>query len=151
MSSYDKLNQASFGAQRALEITSAPTGAEGVVGKKLINAGALTVNGDYYCRFELAGLAEVIAHLTATFASGTVTSEIVSCYLIPTANVSDATAHANPYRYQSFSGHGALTSATRQTATLAATKGEQVGILKLTLASMPVGGATFTQAEYNGR
>jgi hypothetical protein len=140
-----RLEQAVLGGQGLLVIAAVPSGAaNGLIGQNLVDVGALTVGGDYYCLVPLAGMVtEVEVSLKATFASGTVTSDLGSLYFVRNfstpATWVEKTAGAND---------GALTTATLQTSDLTGLRGEQYASLKLTLA----GGAsaTFTQAEYNG-
>ena len=149
MSFNTSMRQAAIGAQRALYLTSVPSGAaQNLVGQRLIDAGALTVAGDYYCKVDIAGLATVRTHLTATIGAGTATSQVTTAHFVSGGNLSDATLSAAPYQYQAFTGTGGLVSTTKQTATLAAGLGEQWAIVKITLATSP--NVTFTQAEMNG-
>src|SRR5690348_6107769 len=132
------LDQAALGAQHYLYLTAVPSGAAGnLVGMRLIDAGALTVAGVYKCGLNLSGLATAAyLHLKATISAGTATSAAVTTYK------DGATT------YQSFTGTGAMTTTVLQDASLATLKGEQAGVVSITLASSP--NVTFTMAEYNG-
>lgn len=145
MNAQDKgINQAAIGMQVYLYISQVPTGAEGsLINSRLLGAN-LVVAGDYYCRFFMGGVSAVNVHITATF-GGAVTgsTEVYSTYKNGEGAInSDATA------YQGFSSDGALTTATLQTATLAATKGEQYGMVKITITG--TAGFAATRAEVNG-
>ena len=132
-----RVNGAALGYQHYLRITAIPATAAGdLIGKRLIDAGALTVAGDYYCDFSLSGLSEAYVHLTATFATSTTTSDVYSTYKDGTTS------------YQGFTGDGALTTATLQTSSLTGLRGEQKGRVKITLGATP--SCTFTKAEVNG-
>jgi hypothetical protein len=137
---YEKrVEQATFGGQGHLRVSAVPaTGNKSIIGKRLIDctAGELGVAGDYYCDFYCSGLSAVNVHLKATFASSTVVSDVYTTYADGVTS------------YQGFSSDGSLTTTVLQTATLAATVGEQVVRVKLTLGATPV--AVFTQAEFNG-
>lgn len=135
-----------FGGQRHLVLTGLPVGQESLQGTRLIDAGAL-VAGTYYCRIPIAALATVNVQLTATFASGTATSNgSVTTYAIPQGNLSDAVLAAAPYADQTFTGVGSLTTVTRQTLTVTS-KGEYWAIIKIVTTGNLV---SFTQADYNG-
>jgi hypothetical protein len=140
-----RLEQAVTGAQGLLLIAAVPAGAaNSLIGQYLVDAGELTEAGDYYCLIPLAGMVtELEVSLKATFASGTVTSDLGSLYY-----VRNFTAPATWVEKTAGANDGALTTATLQTSDLSGLRGEQFAFLKLTLA----GGAeaTFTQAEYNG-
>lgn len=127
--------QAAFGGQHYLIIDEVPEGAESLVGQRLVGQ-TLTVAGDYYCKFPLSGCAKYETQLKATFAAGTVTSTVYS------TKVDGETAE------QTFEDDGALTTATLQTATLAAIKGEQIGRAKITIGATT--SAAFTVAECLG-
>ena len=131
------MNGAALGYQHYLRITEVPATAEkSLIGRRLIDAGALTVAGDYYCDFSLSGLSEAYVHLTATFAASTTTSDVYSTYKDGTTS------------YQGFTGDGALTTATLQTSSVTGLKGEQKGRCKITLGATP--SCTFTRGEVNG-
>lgn len=141
--------QAALGRQVPLVFTSVPAAAaQSLVGQRLIDAGALTVAGDYYCRVEIGGLSALYLHLTATIAAGTATSQATTTYFVANGGLTDATLSAAPYQYQALTTTGALTTTTRQSSSLSATRGEQYLIVKITLATSP--NVTFTQAEVNG-
>lgn len=145
----DNLNQATFGLQRPLILTSWPAtlNVKSADYPRLIDQTALP-DGTYYCRVDIGGTSALNLQLTAAFAAGTVTSDANTCYFLPNNNISDAQANAAPYRYQAFTGIGALATATRQTATIAVVGGEQFAVVKIVVA----GGSapTFSQAEING-
>jgi hypothetical protein len=140
-----RLEQSVLGGQGLLVIAAVPTAAaNGLIGQNLVDAGALSVAGDYYCLVPLAGMVtEVEVHLNATFASGTVTSDLNSLYVV--RNLSTPSTWVNK---TAGADDGALTTTVLQTSDITGLRGEQYASLKLTLA----GGAsaTFTQAEYNG-
>ena len=131
------INQGRLGKQEFLYITDVPSGASaGLKGQRLIDAGALTVAGDYNCDANIEGLREAYTQLKATFAVSTVTSDVYSTYLDGTTS------------YQGATGDGALTTTVLQTATLTGLKGERKLRVKITLGATP--NATFTQGEVNG-
>ncbi|MGA0060505.1 MAG: hypothetical protein ACO3RU_13045 [Planctomycetota bacterium] len=140
-----KYQQAAWNGQGLLVLTSVPSAAaNGLIGTKLVDAGALTVAGDYICLVPLAGMvSEVEVHLKATFASGTVSSANDTLYTIR-----DFTAPSSWTTKTGFSSDGALTTATLQSSTCAALKGEQYAQVKITIGATT--SATFTVAEYNG-
>ena len=147
ISNSEKFNQSQWGAQDRIVITAVPAAAAGgLVGKSLVDAGALTVSGTYECLIPISGfrtICEVI--LTATFASGTVSSALNTLYY-----VSNAALPSSWTNKTAGTGAGSLTSTTRQTSSFAAAnlKGEQFARLTLTLTG--IASVTFTQAEYNG-
>jgi hypothetical protein len=140
-----QLEQAVLGGQGLLVIAAIPSGAAGdLIGTNLVDAGELTVQGDYYCLVPLAGMVtELEVFLNATFASGTVTSDLNTLYV-----VRDMTAPATWGDKTAGSDDGALTTTVLQEPVITTLRGERFASLKLTLA----GGAeaTFTQAEFNG-
>jgi hypothetical protein len=140
-----RLQQAVLGGQGLLMIASVPAAADNaLVGQNLVDAGELTVAGDYQCLVPMAGMVtELEVHLTATFAAGSVTSDLGSLYV-----VRDFTDPTTWVEKVAGTGDGALTTTVRQSSDIAGLRGEQYALLKVTLA----GGAeaTFTQAEYNG-
>jgi hypothetical protein len=139
------LNQAAIGMQRHLEITAVPSGAEGnLINKRLIDAGALVVAGDYYCRFYIGGCANAECHLTATFGGGeTLTSQVYKTWA--DGDKPDVTAVTAK---EDFASDGAMVSTTKQTSTITDLLGEQYAVAKLTITG--TGGVTFTRAEVNG-
>jgi hypothetical protein len=78
-----------------LVIAAIPSGAAGdLIGTNLVDAGELTVQGDYYCLVPLGGMVtELEVFLKATFASGTVTSSLNTLYVV--RNMSNPTAWTN--------------------------------------------------------
>lgn len=143
----EKHKQATWGAQDRIVIRAVPAGASaGLIGKTLVDAGALTVTGAYECLIPLSGFrAALDVILTATWSGGTVTSALNTLYYV--SNAADPSSWTNK---TAGSGAGAMTSTTRQTSTLAAAnlKGEQFARVTLTLAGTT--SVTFTQAEFNG-
>lgn len=127
--------QAAFGGQHYLVIDEAPAGAEALVGQRLVGQ-TLTVAGDYFCNFPLSGCQGYKVELQATFAAGSVTSDV------------NSTQKDGVTSRQGFSGDGALTTATKQTASLATIEGEQVGRAKITVGATT--SAAFTLAECLG-
>lgn len=140
-----QLEQAVLGGQGLLVLAAVPSGADnGLVGTNLVDAGALTVNGDYYCLVPLGGMVtELEVFLKATFASGTVTSDLNTLYTV--RNVSDPSTWVNK---TAGADAGGMTSATLQEPVITTLRGERFASLKLTLAG--VASVTFTQAEFNG-
>lgn len=140
-----QLEQAVLGGQGLLVLAAVPAAADnGLIGQNLVDAGALTVDGDYYCLVPLSGMVtEVQLALKATFASGTVTSDLNTLYVV--RNMTDPSTWANKTAGTDV---GAMTTATLQEPYIDTLRGEQFAALKLTLAS--VASVTFTQAEYNG-
>lgn len=140
-----KYMQAAFGTQDRIVITAVPsTAAGGLVGKTLVEAGALTVAGTYECLVPLTGLTSLLeVHLTATITAGTVTSSLNTLYY-----VSNATSPSTWTNKTAGTGTGSLSTTVRQTSTLSTLRGEQFARLTLTLASSP--NVTFTQGEFNG-
>lgn len=140
-----RLEQSVLGGQALLIISAVPaTAANSLIGQPLVDAGALSVAGDYYCLVPLAGMVtELEVHLKATFASGTVTSDLNSLYVV--RNFSTPSTWVNK---TAGANGGALSTTVLQSSDITGLRGEQYASLKLTLA----GGAsaTFTQAEYNG-
>lgn len=147
ISDAQKFNQSQWGAQDRIVIAAVPAAAAGsLVGKALLDAGALTVTGAYECLVPISGFrAGLDVILTATWSGGTVTSALNTLYY-----VSNAALPSSWTNKTAGSGAGAMTTATRQTSTLAAAslKGEQYARVTLTLAGTT--SVTFTQAEYNG-
>lgn len=146
LSETQKLKQAAFGGQNELVIVSVPSGASNaLVGVALVDAGVLTVAGDYDVLVPLSGfVSKVEVHLLATIAAGTVTSQLNTTYFI-----ADAGSPSTWVAKTAGTGAGALTTATRQSSYISTIVGEQFAWLRLTIA----GGSpsvTFTQAEYNG-
>jgi hypothetical protein len=133
-----------LGVQAPLIIASVPAaGDRSLIGKALISAGQLTVLGVYRCIIPIAGLvSELQVHLTATFASGTVSSALDSAYWAQ--NPDDASSFVAK---TSGTGDGSLTTTVLQTSTLTPA-GEKYAILDITLATAAA--CTFTRAEYNG-
>jgi hypothetical protein len=149
-----KYQQAAWNGQGLLVITSVPAAAaNGLVGTKLVDAGALTVEGDYICLVPLAGMvSEVEVHLKAEFVAidpegeptdGVVTSTIDTLY-----TVRDFTDPTSWTVKTGFSSDGAMVDDTLQTATCATLKGEQYAQVVLELDANT--SATFSVAEYNG-
>ena len=80
----DRFKQAALGGQGPIVIAAVPSGGnEALVGTLLVDAGSLTVLGTYRCLIPLSGLVSSVAvYLQATFASGTVTSDLDSLYWV---------------------------------------------------------------------
>ena len=132
-----------LGVQAPLIIASVPAaGDRSLIGKALISAGQLTVLGVYRCIIPIAGIAALQVHLTATFASGTVSSALDSSYL--NRNPDDASGFTAK---TSGSSDGAMSTTVLQTSTLTPA-GERYAILDITLGTAAA--CTFTRAEYNG-
>ena len=147
LSEAERHKQATYGAQDRIVITAVPNGASaGLIGQTLVNAGALTVAGAYECLVPISGFRQAFeVILTATWSGGTVTSALNTLYF-----VSNAALPSTWTNKTAGTGAGAMTSTTRQTASLAAAnlRGEQYARVTLTLAGTT--SVTFTQAEYNG-
>lgn len=140
-----KLQQAAFGTQNLLVLVAVPATAPGsLVGKALVDAGALTVAGTYDCLIPLSGIVNKIeCHLTATIAAGTASSALNTTYFISNAAVPSMWTAKT-----AGTGAGSLTTASLQTSSISTLAGEQYAWLRITLASSP--NVTFTVAEYNG-
>lgn len=94
--------------------------------------------GTYYVKFPMNGMASINVYLTATFSGGTVTTSAYS------------TMKDEATQSQAFTGTGAMTTNTLQTATLSTPKGEQFAVVQIVVGS----GASvtaFTLAEYAGQ
>lgn len=129
--------QAAIGAQDVLVYSAVPaTALQTLLGQRVAGS-VLSVVGDYFAEFEVAGLTEVEVHIRATLGgTATCTTDIYTTYFDEVT------------KKMAFAGIGALVSATIQTATLGATKGPRIVRVKLTVAG--AGTVTFTLAEYNG-
>ena len=140
-----QLEQAVLGGQGLLVIAAVPAAANnGLIGQNLVDAGALTVPGDYYCLIPLGGMVtELEAFLNATWSGGTVTSDLNTLYTV--RNMTDPASWTNK---TAGTDDGAMTSGALQSASIATLRGERFASLKLTLAGTT--SVTFTRAEYNG-
>lgn len=136
--------QAAFGAQGPILIADVPaTGNRALIGNALVDAGQLTVLGVYRCLIPLAGMVSSVSlFLKATFASGTVTTDVDTLYWVRDPNNTSTWT-----KKTAASGDGAMTTATLQTVTITPA-GEQYAVLDITLATAAA--CTFTQAEYMG-
>lgn len=141
-----KIIQGAIGVQRRIVIAKVPATAEGsLVGKTLLEAGALTVNGIYRCLLPIAGLAAVLeVFLTATITGGTVTSDLDTLYFVGNS-VDDSTW----VKKSAGTGDGPLATGIMLTPTISTLRGEEYAVLDLTLAG--VTSVAFTVAEFNGR
>jgi hypothetical protein len=143
-----RFQQAAWNGQNALILAVVPSGAAaGLVGTKLVDAGQLTVTGVYRCLIPLAGLVGAVhVFLKATFATGTVSSDIDTLYWVRSPS--------NPTTWTkktAATGDGSLTSTVLQDATLPASgtlAGEQYAVVDITLATAAA--CTFTMAEFCG-
>lgn len=140
-----KLQQAAFGTQNLLVLVGVPAGAPGsLVGTALVDAGALTVAGNYDVLVPLSGIVTKLeVHLKATIGSGTASSALNTTYFLSNA--------ANPSSWvakTAGTGAGSLTTTVLQSSSISTIVGEQYAWLRITLASSP--NVTFTQGEYNG-
>jgi len=140
-----RLNQAALGAQGPIRIAAVPAGGNaGLIGENLVDAGALTVLGVYRCLIPLSGLVDTLqVFLTATFASGTVTSDLDTLYWVRTP--SDPSTWS---KKTAGSGDGAMSTTVLQSSTITTLRGEQYAVLDITLGTAAA--CTFTRAEYNG-
>jgi hypothetical protein len=129
-------SQSFLGMQEELVWDTVPvTAAQSLIGQ-LVRGSVLTVNGVYTCKVDIGGMTAIEAHLTATLAAATSTT-------------SGGTTYNDEVTIkQAFAGVGAMVSATRQTITIAAVKGERFALIIVTIAA--AGTATFTQGEING-
>lgn len=140
-----KIDQSAFGGQGPLIIHTVPaTASAALVGKTVVEGGALTVAGAYTCLIPIAGCVDTVqVHLNATFASGTVSSASDTLYW-----VQDPLTASSWTTKTSATGDGSLTTTVLQTATITGLKGEQYAQCVITLGSST--SATFTVAEWNG-
>jgi len=124
------------GEQGDLIIATIPAGAAtSLIGQKL-KGSVLTVAGTYTCLIPMNGFSSVVeVNITVTLVTQTITDDIYSTY------------NDEVTKKTSFTGVGAIVSATRQTSTYAP-KGERRAIVSLPVVG--AGSCTFTQAEYNG-
>jgi hypothetical protein len=153
--SEQRFNQAALGGQDFLRVCTAaapnqiglqnafadPTsGNSGIINQPLVNL-TLNANGTYLCTFPLNGMASVNTHIKATFGGGTT---------VTTAGYTTYKDHQTART--AFTGMGALTTATLQSATpaLSAPAGEEYGVVSITIASL-TGTVTFQIAEYCGQ
>jgi hypothetical protein len=140
-----KLMQGATGVQRRLLIAKVPaTASASLIGRTLIEAGALTVAGIYRCLIPISGLASSLeVFLTAAWSGGTVSSDLDTLYF-----VGDTVDDTTWRKKTAGSGDGSLTTATPQSPTIATLKGEQYAVLDITLTG--TSSVTFSVAEYNG-
>lgn len=141
----ERTSQAAWGAQAPLIIAAVPTGGDAsLIGQNLVDAGQLTTLGVYRCLIPISGcVSSIQVHLTATFASGTVTSDLDTLYWVRTP--SDTSTWS---KKTAGSGDGSLTTTVLQTSTIGTLTGEQFAVLDITLATAAA--CTFTRAEWNG-
>jgi hypothetical protein len=138
--------QALMNGQGPIIIAAVPaTGDRSLVGTALVDAGQLTVLGVYRCLIPLAGMTSALqVFLTATFASGTVSSDLDTLYWVRSVNDPSGwtkkTAGASD---------GAMSTTVLQSATISSLAGEQWAILDITLATAAA--CTFTRAEFCGK
>lgn len=132
----DETRRGLLGLHDWLRISSVPAGADTtLVGKRLIDAGVLTVAGAYGCEFRMDGLSKIDIRLKATFASGSSTT-------------SGGTLYADRSTVlQAWTGVGAMATTVEQALTLAASKGEKYGKVIITTVGSLV---QFTVAEVLG-
>lgn len=144
LSTEQRFQQAAFGGQGPIRIAAVPAGGNaGLIGTNLVDAGELTVLGVYRCLIPLTGLVSgVSVFLKATFASGTVTSDLDSLYWVRTP-----TDTSTWTKKTAGSNDGALSSTVLQTSTLTPS-GEQYAVLDITLGTAAA--CTFTVGEYCG-
>lgn len=140
-----RLNQAACGAQGPIRIAAVPTGGDaGLIGRNLVDVGQLTVLGVYRCLIPLSGLVDTLqVFLTATFASGTVTSDLDTLYWVRTPT--DPTTWS---KKTAGTGDGALSTTVLQSSSIGTLRGEQYAVLDITLGTAAA--CTFTRAEFNG-
>ena len=138
-----RVEQSALNGQGLLLIAVAPSGKQNVVGLPLVDAGQLDVLGVYRCLIPLAGaVSKLEVHLTATFGSGTVTSDLDTLYFVRDLN--DPTTWS---KKTAGSGDGALSTTVLQTSTITDLAGEQWAVLDLTLGTAAA--CTFTRGEWN--
>jgi hypothetical protein len=115
-----------------------------LIGKRLLDLGALTIAGNYDCLIPLEGMSNrVEVHITATIAGGTATTDLDTLFYVTNA--------ADPATWtlkQAGTGDGALTTTVRQTSQLTTLAGEKFARCRIVLGGSP--NVTFTLAEYNG-
>lgn len=132
----DETVRGHLGTHDWLRITKVPTGADGtLVGKRLIDAGVLTVAGAYECEFRVDGLKSLDARLKATFGSGSSTTSGGSLYADRTTTLT------------AWTGVGAMATTVEQALTIAALKGEKYAKIIITTVGVVV---QFTVAEVLG-
>ena len=135
---------AAFGAQGPIIIAAVPAaGNAALVGTALVDAGQLTVLGLYRCLIPMSGMVSAVKlYLKATFASGTVTTDVDSLFWVRDPNLVSAWS-----KLTAATGDGAMTTTVLQTVSITPA-GEQYAVLDFTLATAAA--CTFTQAEYMG-
>ena len=138
--------QAAMGGQGPIIIAAVPaTGDRSLIGTALVDAGQLTVLGVYRCLIPLAGMvSELQVFLNATFASGTVSSDLDTLYWV--RNVNDTSGWSKKTAGGS---DGALSTTVLQSSTIATLAGEQWAVLDITLGTAAA--CTFTRAEFCGK
>lgn len=138
-----RVEQSALNGQGLLLVAAAPSGKQNIVGLPLVDAGELDVLGVYRCLIPLAGaVSELEVHLTATFGSGTVTSDLDTLYFV--RDLTDPTTWSKKTAGAS---DGALSTTVLQTSTITDLAGEQWAVMDITLGTAAA--CTFTRAEFN--
>ena len=136
----DETARAQLGIHDWLILSKVPAGAKmadgtTMIGRRLIDAGALPVAGVYECEFRIDGCAKLDVRLNATFASGSSTTSGGTLYRDRTTVL------------QAWTGVGAQSTTVEQALTIAATKGERYAKVIITTVGVLV---NFTVAEVLG-
>lgn len=132
-------------SQGVLIIHGHPAGAEAVAGKSLLDAGALTIAGDYYCHIDTHDWSALEVHLMASAVTGSITPVLERMY-------------ANRQMVRSSTNGVAIVAGTAQTISTSAIVGTQRFRVKITVPGS--GSVTFAPgtnpaaltalAEFNG-
>lgn len=134
-----KAEQAAYGIYEKLVITEVPDAAAlSLLGKRLEDAGALTVAGDYYCDADIAGIASLEVSLRTSAQSGTAVT--------PDAYVTFQDGSTK--RGTSATGFAALAAGVSDEGALTVPAGARVLRVKLTIAG--ASSSTFDRAEVSG-
>lgn len=132
----EKVQQAATGMQELLRLDQVSISTDDL-GKTLLELGAISGNGDYYCDVDVSGLSAVEIHVRAT-ATATTTP---SAYTTYADGVTSKTALTD-------SGAGVLVNGVARTFSISTLKGEKLVRFKFVIAGG--GNVTFDRAEYNG-
>lgn len=136
--------QGAIGAQGLVVIAAVPSGGDVSLIGQVLDGQTLSVDGTYRCLIPMAGLASLLeVHLNATFAAGTVTTDLNTLYLVQDLNDPSTWTEKT-----AATGDGAMTTTVLQSSQIATLSGERYAQLEVIVA----GGAAplFTRAEYNG-
>lgn len=136
----DESARAQLGIHDWLRITAVPAGAKmadgtTMIGRRLIDAGALPVAGNYECEFRVDGLQKLDVRLKATFGAGSSTT-------------TGGSEYADRVNFvQNWTGIGAMTTGVEQALTIAALKGEKYAKVVFAIVGVAV---NFSVAEVMG-